>query len=79
MSSRVIPLILIATSLVACKSKTTTVASLPTTVVGRGEVNVRVAATGVVEPINPVAIKSKASGMIIQLPVDVGSSVKRGH
>jgi RND family efflux transporter MFP subunit len=79
MSSRVIPLSLIATSLVACKSKTTTVASLPTTVVGRGEVNVRVAATGVVEPINPVAIKSKASGMIIQLPVDVGSSVKRGQ
>ncbi|MEO6877501.1 MAG: biotin/lipoyl-binding protein, partial [Gemmatimonadaceae bacterium] len=77
MSSRAIPLILIATSLVACQAKTTTVSSLPTTAVTRGDVNVRVAATGVVEPINPVDVKSKASGMIIQLPVEVGSLVKK--
>ncbi len=77
MSSRAIPLILIATSLVACQAKSTTVSSLPTTTVTRGNVNVRVAATGVVEPINPVDVKSKASGMIIQLPVEVGSLVKR--
>jgi HlyD family secretion protein len=79
MSSRVIPLILIATSLVACKAKTAAVVALPTTTVARGEVNVRVAATGVVEPINPVDIKSKASGMVVQLPVDVGSVVKRSQ
>ncbi|HEY4217906.1 MAG TPA: efflux RND transporter periplasmic adaptor subunit [Gemmatimonadaceae bacterium] len=79
MSSRVIPLILLATTFVACKAKTTTSAELPTTTVGRGAVNVRVSATGVVEPINPVDVKSKASGMVIQLPIEVGSTVKRAQ
>jgi HlyD family secretion protein len=35
-----------------------------------------VQATGTVEPINPVEIKSKAGGAIIKLPVEVGSVVK---
>src|SRR6185295_856769 len=49
-----------------------------TITVGRGDINVRVQATGVVEPINPVDIKSKAGGAVIQEPVEVGSKVKRG-
>ncbi len=50
--------------------------ALPTTEVTRGDIAVRVAATGTVEPINPVEIKSKAGGAIIRMPVEVGSVVK---
>jgi RND family efflux transporter MFP subunit len=80
MSSRSIPFFFIATALVvACQAKTAESVALPTTDVKRGDINVRVQATGVVEPINPVEIKSKASGQIIKMPVEVGSVVKRGE
>jgi HlyD family secretion protein len=69
---------LLATALVACKSKSTGPAALPTTTVTRGDIAVRVQATGTVEPINPVEIKSKASGMVIRMPVEVGAHVGRG-
>jgi HlyD family secretion protein len=63
----------------ACESKTAERATLPTTPVVRGNIAVRVQATGTVEPINPVDIKSKAQGQIIQMPVEVGSVVKKGQ
>jgi HlyD family secretion protein len=69
---------LLATALVACKSKSTGPAPLPTTTVTRGDIAVRVQATGTVEPINPVEIKSKASGMVIRMPVEVGAHVQGG-
>jgi HlyD family secretion protein len=68
----------IATVLVACQTKTTGPAPLPTTTVTRGDIAVRVQATGSVEPINPVDIKSKAQGMILQMPVEVGTRVEKG-
>ena len=75
---RRLPLLLLATSFVACKKEQKTAAPLPTTTVTRGDIAVRVQATGSVEPINPVDIKSKASGQVIQMPVEVGSVVKQG-
>ena len=69
---------LLATAVVACKSKSTGPVPLPTTTVTRGDIAVRVQATGTVEPINPVEIKSKASGMVIRMPVEVGARVQRG-
>lgn len=68
----------VATTLVACKTKTTGPAPLPTTTVTRGDIAVRVQATGSVEPIDPVDIKSKAQGMILQMPVEVGARVEKG-
>jgi HlyD family secretion protein len=62
----------------ACKSKATGPAPLPTATVTRGDIAVRVQATGSVEPINPVDIKSKAQGMILKMPVEVGSRVEKG-
>lgn len=70
------PLILIAAMLAACKQQSKAPIPLPTTTVTRGDIAVRVQATGIVEPINPVDIKSKASGQITELPVEVGSIVK---
>ena len=70
-------LILAATLLTACKDDSKQSVQLPTTAVSRGDVNVRVQATGLVEPINPVDIKSKAGGAVVEEPVEVGNVVKR--
>jgi HlyD family secretion protein len=67
-----------ATLVVACQTEKKAAAPLPTATVARGDIAVRVQATGVVEPINPVDIKSKAAGTVVQEPVEVGSIVKRG-
>jgi HlyD family secretion protein len=72
-------LAVVAVSAVAACSRTQNRAvSLPTATISRGNIAVRVQATGTVEPIDPVDIKSKANGMVIQMPVEVGSVVKRG-
>ena len=68
----------IAFVVVACKAKTTGPAPLPTASVVRGDIAVRVQATGSVEPINPVDIKSKAQGTVLRLPVEVGTRVEKG-
>jgi HlyD family secretion protein len=82
MTVRRIPFLAVAFAVVAiaaCENKKAEQAPLPTTAVTRGNIAVRVQATGTVEPINPVDIKSKAQGQIIALPVEVGSVVKRGQ
>jgi HlyD family secretion protein len=76
MSARSLRFLLAAVLLAACDKKSTQAAPLPTAAVTRGDINVRVQATGTVEPIDPVDIKSKAGGAITQLPVEVGSVVK---
>src|SRR6476659_2593847 len=79
MHRRGLSIVVVAIVLVACQEKSAVSVPLPKTDVTRGDIAVRVQATGVVEPINPVEIKSKASGQIIQMPVEVGSVVKRGQ
>jgi len=79
MHRRGLSIVVVAIALVACQEKSAVSVPLPTTDVTRGDIAVRVQATGVVEPINPVEIKSKASGQIIQMPVEVGSKVNRGQ
>ena len=68
----------VAGALAACKAKTTGPAPLPAATVSRGDITVRVQATGSVEPINPVDVKSKAQGMILRMPVEVGTRVEKG-
>ena len=79
MHRRRLTTLLFATLALACKDTAPVVVHLPTTAVTKGDIAVRVQATGSVEPINPVDIKSKASGQIIQMPVEVGSIVKKGQ
>ncbi|MBI3788555.1 MAG: efflux RND transporter periplasmic adaptor subunit [Ignavibacteriales bacterium] len=45
----------------------------------RGDLNLSVSANGVVQPINKVEIKSKASGQILELNFVEGQSVKKGE
>ena len=57
------------------KAKAPTVSTAPVT---RRDIVVDAQANGVVEPINIVEVKSKASGLIIRMPVETGSLVKPG-
>ena len=80
MPVRRIPLLAVAAAVAlvtACENKKAEQTALPTTTVTRGNIAVRVQATGTVEPINPVDIKSRAEGQITDLPVEVGSVVKK--
>jgi HlyD family secretion protein len=47
--------------------------------VTRGDFRSTVSASGVVVPINRVQIKSKASGLITEMPVEEGDAVKKGE
>jgi len=42
------------------------------------DIALTVDATGTVEPIDLIEVKSKASGQIVRMPVDVGSNVRQG-
>lgn len=49
-----------------------------TVVVKRGDLAALVSATGKVEPIHKVEVKSKASGQILAMPVEEGDRVRKG-
>jgi len=51
---------------------------LPSAVATRRDIVVKVQATGTLEPIDLIAIRSKASGFVQKMPVDIGSDVKAG-
>jgi len=46
--------------------------------VRRGNLNIRAEATGTIEPVRRVEVKSKASGEILRMHADVGDQVTRG-
>jgi len=52
--------------------------SLLTVEVTRGNLRIEAEATGTVEPIRSVEVKSKASGEILRLHIDIGDQVDRG-
>jgi len=51
---------------------------LETAEVTRGDLTISVEATGTVEPVRSVEVKSKASGEILKLHVDIGDKVRPG-
>ena len=67
-----------AAATLACTPEDTSRSAPTTVIVERRDIIVDVEATGVVEPINIIEVKSKASGQITQLTVETGSDVKRG-
>ena len=62
----------------ACKKSTDPLLVIETASVDRRSIVLSVQANGTVEPVNIVEVKSKASGTIIRMPVDIGSNVKAG-
>jgi HlyD family secretion protein len=61
-----------------CKKSTDPTLVIETAPVERRSIVLSAQANGTVEPIDIVEVKSKASGTIIKMPVDVGSKVKVG-
>ncbi|HKN58343.1 MAG TPA: efflux RND transporter periplasmic adaptor subunit [Gemmatimonadaceae bacterium] len=62
----------------ACKKSTDTAVTIETASVDRRSIVLSVQANGTVEPVNIVEVKSKASGTITRMPVDIGANVKTG-
>ena len=65
-------------ALAGCSRNKEQAVAVQTAPVERRDIIVEAEATGTVEPVDTVAVKSKASGMITRLPVEVGSVVKPG-
>lgn len=62
----------------ACHHAVRQAPPLPTAAAARRTIAARVQATGTLEPIDLIAIRSKASGNVLTMPVDIGSEVKAG-
>lgn len=76
---RVAALLLIALAMLpSCKGSQEQGSSIQTVPVERRDIVVDAEATGVVEPINVIEVKSKASGQIERMPVETGTRVKPG-
>jgi HlyD family secretion protein len=76
---RLVAIAALGLGLAACsKKKADTSAAIQTAPVSRQDITIDVEATGVIQPINTVQVRSKASGQIMKLPVSMGSQVKPG-
>ena len=62
----------------ACSKKKEQTLTIPVEPVSRQTIVVDAEATGVVEPINVIEVKSKSSGQIVAMPVETGTFVKPG-
>ncbi len=77
--NRKLLLVVLVTAVAGCTKKDTKIVAIQTASVMRRNIEVDVTATGVIEPINVIEIKSKtASGQVTFMPVQIGSSVKPG-
>jgi len=61
-----------------CKKSTDPALVIETVAAERRTIALSVQANGTVEPVDIVEVKSKASGTIVRMPVDIGSNVKTG-
>ena len=71
-------LTLAAFTTLACSKKKDDKLTIPVEPVTRQTIVVDAEATGVVEPINVIEVKSKSSGQIVAMPVETGTYVKPG-
>ena len=71
-------LTLAAFTTLACSKKQDDKLTIPVEPVTRQTIVVDAEATGVVEPINVIEVKSKSSGQIVAMPVETGTYVKPG-
>jgi HlyD family secretion protein len=62
----------------ACSKDKKQTLTIPVEPVQRQTIVVSAEATGVVEPINVIEVKSKSSGQIVAMPVEIGTYVKAG-
>jgi len=68
----------IVVALGACNKSTDPAVTIETAPAERRSIVLSAQANGTVEPVDVVEVKSKASGTIVRMPVDIGSNVKTG-
>ncbi len=62
-----------------CAKTETKAVAIPTATIQHRDVVVDAEATGVIEPINVIEVKSKtASGQVVKMPIEIGTQVKPG-
>ena len=66
------------TIVAGCHRNNANQSTIQVATVTRRDITVTAQATGTVEPIDTVAVKAQASGLITVMPVDIGSHVKPG-
>lgn len=72
-------LMLTLVALGACAKTETKVATIPTATIQRRDIVVNAEATGIIEPINVIEVKSKtASGQVTKMTIEIGTFVKPG-
>jgi multidrug efflux pump subunit AcrA (membrane-fusion protein) len=69
---------LAAALLASCGGSESSVPAYETAVVARGDLQVTVEASGAIEPVADVEVKSKASGEILALNAEIGDTVEAG-
>ena len=79
MNRKIFALTLATVGTLACNKATVATVPIQTDTVQRRDILVEAEATGVIEPINVVEVKSKtASGQVIEMQIEVGSYVRPG-
>ncbi|MEP6835968.1 MAG: efflux RND transporter periplasmic adaptor subunit [Gemmatimonas sp.] len=78
MNKRALLVLVAATAFAGCQKKKETVQQIGTAKIDRRNITVDAVATGSVEPISIVEVKSKAGGQITKMPVEIGSQVRAG-
>jgi len=73
-----LPLVALVALTVDCAGKKETTLTIRTAPVERRTIVVQAEATGVIEPINVVEVKSRSSGQVIEMPIETGRLVKPG-
>ena len=76
---RIVALALAVAGTAACSAGKDKAPFVQTALVARRTIVIDAEATGAVEPINVVEVKSKASGLITKMPVETGTLVKPGN
>jgi len=72
-------LMLTLVALTACAKTETKVVTIPTSTIQRRDIVVNAEATGIIEPINVIEVKSKtASGQVTKMLIEIGTFVKPG-
>jgi HlyD family secretion protein len=76
--NRLLAASLVIAGLTACNKTTVPDLQIPTDRASRRSIVVTADATGKIEPINVIDIKSKAGGQIMEMPVETGTHVSKG-
>lgn len=78
MNKRALIALVAVAALAGCQKKKETVTQIGTVKIDRRNITVDATATGAVEPIDIVEVKSKAGGQITKMPVEIGTQVRAG-